>query len=129
MSRSATLSWESIEARIGLQQVEPVGIALAAADLGVAGVDQDPIRPALELVRVRQLRQLTPDQDQRLLGGVLRSVVVAEDPLGDREQARADREGDLGKRPLCLLVGPAPPGWRSTWVPQCGPLGQARSAR
>ena len=58
----------------------------------------DPIRPGIETVRVTQGRQVPPDIDQGLLEGILRLIHVAEDPLGDDEQAP-------GRTASQLLVG------------------------
>ena len=58
-----------------------------AAGLRDAGPDDDPVRPGVETVRVAQPRQLVPDRDQRLLQRILGEVVVAQDPVGGREQA------------------------------------------
>ena len=58
-----------------------------AAGLRDAGPNDDPVGPGVEAVRVAQPRQLVPDRDQRLLQGILGEVVVAQDPVGGREQA------------------------------------------
>jgi hypothetical protein len=45
-----------------------------------------PIRPCLEPIRVPEAWQLIPDRDEGLLHRILRSMVVAQDPVCDREE-------------------------------------------
>ena len=70
---------------------------LRPARLRVAGSDEESHRPGVEPIRIAEPRQLTPGDHQRLLHGVLGSVDVAEDPLGDREQPVASRAGQDGE--------------------------------
>ena len=49
--------------------------------LGIAGADEKPIRPSLEAGRVAQFGKVLPDTEQRLLGGVLGNVDMAQDPV------------------------------------------------
>jgi len=92
-------------------ELDGVRLAAPVPCLAIADVDQDAIRPAVEAVRVRELRQVPPDQDDRLLGRILGQMEVAKDPVGDREETRIDRVGDLGERrlisPLRLLDQPS----------------------
>jgi hypothetical protein len=48
-----------------------------------------PPSPGFEPLRVAQPRQLAPGDDQGLLHGVVGGVDVAQDPLGEHEQAPA----------------------------------------
>ena len=94
--------------------------------LGVAGVHQEPVRPSLEARRVAQLRQLTPDVQQRLLGGVLSLVGIGQDVLGHPEKAVEHGVGQVRERALVAALCPkdvfdvhgppvrAPMSWRLT---------------
>jgi class 3 adenylate cyclase len=81
-------------------EADRVRVGAPAPSLAIADIDQEPIRPSIESGRVSQLGKIAPDQDDRLLSRVLGEVEVTEDPVGDGEQARIDRIGDLGERRL-----------------------------
>lgn len=51
-----------------------------ALRLVVAGVDQDPMDPGLETVRIAKVRETAPGQDEGVLQSVLRQAGVAQDP-------------------------------------------------
>src|SRR3954452_6223445 len=61
--------------------------------LGIAGADEDAIRPRLEPLRIAKPRQLAPDLEERLLRRVFGEVGLAEDPLGDRVEPVAHGDG------------------------------------
>ena len=56
----------------------------------VAGVDEDPVDPCLEAIRVPKLRKPAPGEDEGVLQRVLGETRVAQDPVGDRIEAVAD---------------------------------------
>ena len=59
----------------------------ALARLRIARVDEQPVEPGVEPIRIAEPGQLAPGDHQRLLHGILGSADVAEDPLGDREES------------------------------------------
>lgn len=50
----------------------------------VAGMDEDPVDPGLEAIRLPKLRQPAPGEDEGVLQRILGEGRVAQDPLGDR---------------------------------------------
>jgi len=54
-----------------------------ASRFRVAGVDNEAIQPRLEALEVTEVRQATPRAQERLLRGVLRTVWVAQDAMGE----------------------------------------------
>src|SRR6478672_1848055 len=62
--------------------------------LGVALVDQDPVEPRLEAIRVAQRSQLPPGHDEGRLDGVLGEMGVTKDPVRDGHASVADRAGE-----------------------------------
>ena len=64
--------------------------APVARSLRVAGVDEDPVGPRLEVVGLPQMRQLPPDRDERVLQNVLGQTGIAQDPSSDPVQRVAD---------------------------------------
>ena len=70
---------------------------IRAACLGVARVDEQPLEPGVEAVRIAETGQLTPGDHQRLLYGVLGPSDIPKDPLGDRHEPVAMRPGQDGK--------------------------------
>ena len=64
---------------------EPLGRPLR---LGVTGVNEDPVGPALELGRVTQPADVAPDVQVRLLGGVLGPGAVPQDAVRGPEEPR-----------------------------------------
>jgi len=72
--------------------------------LVVAGMDEDPVDPRLEAVRVPKLRKPAPGEDEGVLQRILGESRVAQDPLGDRIQAVADLMHQDGER---LSVSPS----------------------
>ena len=77
---------------VGWKDLEDGGPAPRFASFRVAGVDEQPMQPGVEPIRIAEPRQLAPGDHQRLLNGVLGSSDVSEDPLGDREHS-------VGRRP------------------------------
>ena len=57
--------------------------AAGATRLHVAGVDDEPMEPGLEPLGVAQRRQVPPGAEQRLLRGILRTVAITKDPVGE----------------------------------------------
>ena len=56
---------------------------LVSAVLLVTGVDEEPMEPDLEALRVTQPRKLTPGKEECLLDGVLGPLDIAKDPVRD----------------------------------------------
>lgn len=71
--------------------------------LVVAGMDEDPVDPRLEAVRIPKLRKPAPGEDEGVLQRILGETRVAQDPLGDRIEAVADLMHQDGER---LSVSP-----------------------
>jgi hypothetical protein len=76
------------------QQLDRRAAATLATGLGDTGSHNQPVAPSVESLRIAQPWQFVPDRDQRLLDGVLGEVVIAEDPVGNGEQASADEPGE-----------------------------------
>jgi hypothetical protein len=66
-----------------------------------ADVDQDPLKPGVEPVRIAEASQVTPGDHQRVLKGILGPIDVTEDPVRDREQAIGARTYQVDE---CLPV-------------------------
>ena len=91
--------------------------ARAAPELVVDGVHQEAAKPRIEAIDLAQGGQVAPAAHQRLLGGVLRAVRVAQDQACDGvappdDAGRKDLEGIViaAARPLDQLAvhGPSP---------------------
>ena len=67
-------------------QSNPDALRILPFRLPVARVDHQPIRPRVEPLRVAQAGQVVPGRDQRLLRGVVGSIAVAQDSVGDPVQ-------------------------------------------
>ena len=88
-----------------------------------SSVEQQPIHPGVEPIRIAEPRQLTPGDHQRLLHGILGSADIPEDPPGDRVQPIAERAGQdrecLSVTSLCLLheiaIHPSDPSDGAQW--------------
>src|SRR5262249_4777234 len=76
----------AMAARVELGVEGDLADARPAAQLGAAGVDDDPLEPGVEVARLAQLAQLPPGRDERLLDRVPRVGVVAEDRPGRPER-------------------------------------------
>ena len=66
-------------------------------DLGIAGVDQEPVEPRLQATVVAQGRQLAPGNEEGLLDRVLRPDHVAQDPIRNGVEPIAVLEDKAGK--------------------------------
>lgn len=75
-------------------------LAPTSADV-VAGVDEQPVEPGVEPLRVAQRGQIAPGSDQRFLGGILRELGVAQDVASGRVQPI---DGTAGKHAEGLAV-------------------------
>ncbi len=53
----------------------------------IAGTDEEPVGPALELQWLLQVAQAPPDIEVRLLGGIAGQMADAQDAVGHFEQA------------------------------------------
>jgi hypothetical protein len=60
---------------------------LGAAGVVATGVDQEPMEPGVEAVRVAQGAEVPPSTDEGVLDSVLGGRGIAQDPPGDRVQA------------------------------------------
>jgi len=61
----------------------------------LAGVDQEPVEPGIEAVRIPQSAQVEPGVDQRVLDRILGSTIVANDEAGDGIEATDRRRREL----------------------------------
>ena len=59
------------------------------------------MEPGVEAVRIAESGQVTPGDHQRFLHGILGPIDVAEDPVGEREEAVATNADQVG---ICLPV-------------------------
>ena len=80
------------------QDVEVRDPAAFALCLGEAGANDQPMQPGVEAVRIAESGQVTPGDHQRFLNGILGPVDVAEDPVGEREEAIATDADQVGIR-------------------------------
>ena len=71
----------------------------------VAGVDEDPMDPRLEAVRLPQVRDPAPGEDEGVLQSVLGETRVAQDPMGDGVERVADLVHQDGERLTIALAG------------------------
>src|SRR3954447_12856571 len=71
---------------------DPGDPASMAAQLLVTGIDEQPVQPWTEPLRVAQPREFTPGEEECLLDGVLGSLGIAQDAIRDRE-AKVTVEG------------------------------------
>jgi hypothetical protein len=81
-------------------QSEPRLPAPRMPDLGVAGVDEEPIEPRFQATVVAQGWQLPPGDEEGLLDRVLCSYGIAQDPIRDGVEPIALLEDEAGKRLL-----------------------------
>ena len=54
--------------------------------LGETHMDEEAAQPCVNSVRVAQAPEISPCGDERVLDGILGTIGIAEDPVGDREQ-------------------------------------------
>jgi len=76
------------------QGPEVGGPAALPRRLSDADVDEEPLQPRVEAVRIAEPAKVAPGDHQRVLQGILGPIDVAQDPLGDHEQpvaANADQ--------------------------------------
>ena len=73
--------------------------------LGVAGANEEAIRPGVEARGVAKLRKVLPDAQQRLLRRILGKVEVAQDPARHGQVPIRDPGGKVGKCPLVSVLG------------------------
>ena len=76
-----------------------------AAGLGDADVREEPVDPGIEAIGIAEVRQVTPGDHERILKGILRSIDVAEDPIGDREETVATALDQVDERRLISALG------------------------
>lgn len=89
---------------IGGEHADGACEACPPSGLVVALIHEDPRGPGMEQLRIAQGRQLLPDRDQALLGGVLGKARVTEDPARDRVETIEVGPGQDGKRlPVSVL--------------------------
>ena len=68
-----------------------------------ADIDEQPLGPRVESVRIAEVREVTPGDHQRVLEGILGPIDIAEDPVGQREQPMAAGPHQVDE---CRLVAP-----------------------
>ncbi len=90
---------------VGGEQREVRRPTMLPPPFGVTGTNQEPIRPGVETLRITELGQVLPDADQRLLGRVVRQVVIPEDLSGHGQEPITDLRGKGGERPLVTVLG------------------------
>jgi hypothetical protein len=76
-----------------------------APGLVVAGVDEEPIGPRLELRCVSKAWDMPPDVKECLLCRILGEMAVSQDAVGDPEQARMVGFGERFERSLVTVLG------------------------
>ena len=75
-----------------------------SAGLAVAGMNQEPLQPGVEEIRISEPPQLAPGDHQRLLNGILGSGDIPENSIRDGEEPVPARTSQDGKRlPVALL--------------------------
>ena len=85
---------------VAVRYGRPPPTALARR-LGDADVDEQPLEPGIESVRIAEAAQVTPGDHQRVLQRVLGPIDIAEDPLGDREESVASNADQIDvRRPI-----------------------------
>jgi hypothetical protein len=76
------------------------------AAFGVAGAHDNPVRPGIEARQVAELRKVSPDAHQRLLGRIGGEIIVAKDPGGHREETVTQRHGEQSEGLAVTLLCP-----------------------
>jgi len=72
--------------------------------LGKAGANDEAVEPRVEPIRITESGQVTPGDHQRFLDGILGLIDVAEDPLGECEEAIATSADQVGVRASITLA-------------------------
>ena len=76
------------------------------ADLGVARVHDEPVRPCIEPADIAQGGQVAPDADERPLDRLVGEVMVPEDRHGHATQPPGRRVDERRERDLVTPLGP-----------------------
>ena len=84
--------------KIGREHVKIRDEAALTHRLMQTRADDEAMEPRVEPFRIAESGQITPGDHQRVLYGILGSVNVAEDPLGDCEEPVAARTDQVGIR-------------------------------
>jgi len=74
---------------------DPTSLARRLDD---ADMDEEPMQPRVESIRIAEPTQIAPGDHQCVLQGILGSIDVAEDPLRDREKAVGAGADQVDKR-------------------------------
>jgi hypothetical protein len=69
-------------------------------------MNEDPVDPRLEAVRIAQMRELPPGEHEGVLQRVLGQTAVAQDPMGNRIELIADLVHQDGERLAITRAGP-----------------------
>ena len=72
--------------------------ATLARRLADADIDDEPLKPRVETVRIAETPQVTPGDHQRVLEGILGPIDIAKDPLSEPEQPVAANVDQVDKR-------------------------------
>src|SRR6478752_5502590 len=87
--------------KVRLEQPHAGHVTTFAAGFRVAGVDDQAMEPGVKPLAVAQGREVTPGAEHRLLGGILRTVWITQDPKGEGI-AVVDARRHQGRE--CVLV-------------------------
>ena len=93
-----------------------------APHLVLAGVDEEPMQPGVEPLRIAQAAQLMPGADERLLDRILRRVAVAEDPSSRSRTGGCTRRSRAHRMPRDRPAARA----RQARTPTAGPCSPTR---
>src|SRR4029079_18378074 len=75
-------------------------------EVGAAGVDEEPVEPRLEPIRIAETGQGSPCVDERILGGVFRGRVIPDDLARGYVQRPDGPRRQLGERVMVACHRP-----------------------
>ncbi len=96
-SRSSTATVVSGPRSVDRQRPEAAAPATMPTQLLVAGIDEQPVEPGTEALRIAEPREFAPGEEECLLDGVLGPLRVAQDPVRDRVASVAFQVDELGE--------------------------------
>ncbi len=92
------------DGRIVCEKSKWCDVATTPSGFCIAGIDDEPVRPRVEAIRLAKGRQLAPGDQEGLLGGVLSEFGVAQDPISTairRSTAAGTRAANASSSPFC----------------------------